>query len=474
MSLADLQPLMLGLILACAALLVLLVDLVIKPSGKPILGWLTAAILAGTLVASWLLPLEGEVQAGVWQGNLWSTFLARVMISAGLLAVLGGLDYVARVWPYRQGEFYTLLLFSLTGMVLLPGCRELAAFVVCFELMGIPIYVLAAYSKNDNGKKPPEAALKLLLIGAASTALTFFGAALLVGMAGSSRFAELVPYEPGPLHAVAALLLLAGMAFKIGVAPFHMWVPDTYEGSPTPVVAFLSVAPKVAGFAALSSIFLIAMPTLAHAWRPMLWLLVVVTMVVGNLVAIPQTNLKRLMAFSGVAQVGYILLGFLGGAEFGAAMMLFYLATYVFANIGMFLIVHAVAEAGEGEDIVSLNGLARRSPWLALALLMFLLSLAGIPFVAGFWAKFYVFTAAWRAGHGEMVLLGALFATVALFYYLGVARAAFVNKSAIEGPVPVKRPLALAIVVCLLGTVGLGAWPNPLVEAALAAVQGLY
>lgn len=474
MSLADLQPLMLGLILACAALLVLLVDLLLKPSTRPILGWLTFAILAGTLAASWLLPLDGEVQAGVWQGNLWTTFLARLMIGAAALAVLGGLDYVARTWPFRQGEYYTLLLFSLAGMVLLPGCRELASFVVCFELMGIPLYVLAAFGKNENGRKPAEAGLKLLLIGAGSTALTFFGAALLVGMAGSSRFTELVPYEPGPLHGVAALLLLAGMAFKIGVAPFHMWVPDTYEGAPTPVVAFLSVAPKIAGFAAFASVFLVATPTLATTWRPMLWLLVVITMVIGNLVAIPQKNLKRLMAFSGVAQVGYILLGFLGGVEFGAAMMLFYLAAYLFANVGMFLVAHAISEAGEGEDIVHLNGLARRSPWLALALLMFLLSLAGIPFVAGFWAKFYVFTAAWRAGHGEMVLLGALFATVALFYYLGVARAAFVNKSELSGPVPVKRPLALAIIVCLLGTVGLGAWPNPLVEAALAAVQGLY
>lgn len=474
MTLADLHPLMLGLLVAAAALLILLVDLVLPATDKPRLGWLAVLLQAAILGASWLLPLEGEVQGGLWQGNLWTTLLARLFLCCGLLVSLGGMDYVAKHWRHRQGEFYVLLLLSLTGMVLLPGCRELALLIVCFELMGIPLYVLSSFAKNEAGKKPVEAGLKLFLIGAGSTALTFFGAAILVGLAGSSRLVDLAPAEPSPLHGIAALLVLAGMAFKIGAAPFHMWVPDTYEGAPTPVVAFLSVAPKIAGFSALASVFLLGMPQLTHVWEPVLWTITALTLLVGNLLAIPQHNIKRLLAFSGVAQVGYVLLGFLGGTDFGAAMMLFYLAAYVFTNIGIFLVAHAVAEAGEGEEIQNFDGLARRSPWLALCLLLFLLSLAGIPFVAGFWAKLYVFIAAWRSGHGAMVLLGALLATVALFYYLGVARAAYVNKSTRAEPIVVRGALKLAIVACLLGVVGLGAWPGPLVDAALEAVSKMF
>ncbi len=473
MNFHDLQPMALGVLLAAAAALVLLTDLFTKPSTKPNLGWLTFGLLSAVLVASFTLDLRGEVASHVWRGGAWPVFLARLFLVAGLITVLGGMDHIARKWTYRQGEFYTVLLLCLTGMVLLPGARDLVLLIVCFELMGIPLYILTAFAKTDSGPKPVEAALKLFLIGAGSTALTVFGAALLAGLAGTTDMSVLVSSTLSPLQGIGTMLLLAGLAFKIGVAPFHMWVPDTYEGAPTPVVAFLSVAPKVVGFATLVMVLWQALPRLIHVWGPVTLVLCALTLTVGNLGAIAQRNIKRLLAYSGVGQVGYVLLGLLSGREFGVAMMLFYLAAYVVTNLGVFLVAHAVAEAGDGETISSFDGLGRRSPWLAMSLLLFLLSLAGIPFVAGFWAKFFVFVAAWRAGQSEMVLVGALFATVALFYYLGVARAAYVNVSAKTEKIVVSRALAGAIIACLLAVVGLGAWPSPVVEAAMAAARSV-
>jgi NADH-quinone oxidoreductase subunit N len=250
-----------------------------------------------------------------------------------------------------------------------------------------------------------------------------------------------------------------------------MWVPDTYQGATTPFVAFLSTAPKAAAVAALGRVLFAATPALGATWTPALLAIAGATMVLGTLLAVPQTNLKRLLAYSGVAHIGFLLLGLASGLP-ALGLVLFYVAAYTLTNAGVFLVAHAVAVAdGSGEDLPAYAGLARRQPWLALALLLFLLSLAGIPFVAGFWAKLYVFLAAARAGLWPLVALGALLSVVALFAYLRVAREAYLGAPHRDGRVRVAPPLAAAIVVCLVALVALGLAPGPLVEAAAEAAR---
>lgn len=481
MTAADLQVLLLPLLVTATAVVVLALDLALPgDKGRPI-GWVTALALVGILVASFFVSTEGTTLGGAFVGSAWSLYFGRVALLAGTLGVLGAIDHVERKLARRRGEYYALLCFSLAGMLLLPGARDVLLLVVAFELMGIPLYVLAAYGKTDvapeGDAKPPaaEAALKLYLVGATSTAITLFGLAFVVGAAGTTELAALLGDGPlAPLTRVGMMLVLAGMSFKVGMVPFHMWVPDTYQGAPTPFVAFLSVAPKAAGVAAIVALFVLAPGEASGPWPTALLLLAAASMVIGNLFALPQNDVRRLLGYSGVAQMGYAMLAVAVGGVEGLSMAAFYLGAYVVTNMGAFFVVHAVA-GDEGEaDLASFAGLSQRAPWLGVALLVFLLSLAGIPFAVGFWAKLYVFLAAFRAGYVGLVALGAVLAVVGLFYYMQVARAAFMKDPA-EGVVPPKVGLALraAVLVCLAGVVGFGLWPAALHDQAAPAGAAL-
>jgi NADH-quinone oxidoreductase subunit N len=269
------------------------------------------------------------------------------------------------------------------------------------------------------------------------------------------------------------LLIVAGFGFKIGAVPFHFWIPDTYQGAPTPFVAYLSVAPKLGGIAALAVILLHGWGGEASTWKPVVVLLSAASMLVGNFFALNQSDVRRLLGFSGIAQMGYVLIGLAADTRAGLAMALFFMATYVFSNLGAFLVLHAGAEGSGGHSIPKLAGLSRRAPVLGAALLVFLLSLAGIPFVAGFWAKLFVLLAGYRAGLGWLVVLGVALAVYGLFYYLSVARSTFMAEGEGNAPVPTRLPLRLAIGVCLVAVVGLGLWPRPLLEAAEVAAADL-
>lgn len=480
MNIADivLGPLALDLLLAGGALIVFFADLLAPSEEGKGLGYLTAAVLLGVLGASFYLDTSGVAVGGAYIGGPWALFLKRLFLSAGLLTVLGSMDYLEQHQPRRQGEYYLLLLFSLLGMTLLAGAQDLLLLIVCFELMGIPLYMLATWAKTDDktgrDRNGPEAGLKLYLVGAVSTAITLYGLSLIVGLTGSTAIGAIGDAEPSKLMGLAMFFVLGGMGFKIGVAPFHMWVPDTYQGAPTPFVAFLSVAPKIAGFTALSALFLRA-DAFGDAdnqakWGLVLLALTVLTLLVGHLMALAQTNIKRLLAYSGVAQIGYMLMAFAVGNEPGLAMLLFYFAAYLATNIGAFLVVQAVAASSEGDDdVVDFAGLYRRSPALAMAMLLFLLSLAGIPFVAGFWAKLYVFMVALEAGLAWLVFIGAVLAVVGLFYYLQVVRAMYMLEPQQEAPVKVQPTIAVAIVLCLAVVLGMGLFPDVVLEDALAA-----
>lgn len=476
MSPMDLKPLVLDLMVVFAALLVLVMDISLPAGRKRGLGQITAMLLGGIFALSFMVDTSGTAFSGAYVGGEWPLFFKRLFLAAGAIVSLGAIDHVDRHYPGRQGEFWVLLLSTILGMMLLPGAQNLVLLLVAFELMGLPLAVMAAWPKTEDpngpGKHAPEGALKLFIISAASTAITGLGFSLLFGSAGSLQLAAIGQATMTPLMQLGLFATLAGMAFKIGAVPFHMWVPDTYQGAPTPFVAFLSVAPKAAGFAALSLIFLDTFGAAQSSWMPLLVIMTTLTLIVGNVLAVPQTDVKRLLAYSGIAQIGYMMMGLAAGTAYGKAVLLFYLAGYAVTNIGTFLVVEAVAGDAPDTDVSRFDGLWKRSPGLAMAMLLFLLSLAGIPFVVGFWAKLYVFMAAYKAGLGWMVFLGASLAIVALFYYLRVATALYMRPPPADAP-PVRMSAGLkaAIVLCLAGVIGMGAWPGPFVDSAISAAS---
>jgi NADH-quinone oxidoreductase subunit N len=464
------------LAVACLGALVLAVDALFPGRGR-LLGWATVALLAAVLVGSFGLTPSGVAPHGVYAAGPWTMFLQRVFLCAALLAVLGAIDWLEANAGGRQAEYLVLLLFSTAGMMLIPGARDWLVLVVSFELMGIPLYALAAWAKNDGPPDRPrlaaEAGLKLFVTGTASSALTFFGLGLIVGLSGTTHIGGVGETGTVPLAAVGMLLVVAGFGFKIGAVPFHFWVPDTYQGAPTPFVAFLSVAPKLGGISALAVVLLSGWGAQSSVWASGIVLLSAASMVVGNLFALNQSDARRLLGFSGIAQMGYALVGLAARTRFGLAMALFFMVAYLFTNLGAFLVVHAGAEGSGGHTLTRLAGLSRRAPWLGAALLIFLLSLAGIPFVAGFWAKVFVLLAGYRAGLVGLVVLGVVLAVVGLFYYLSVARSTFMADGEQTTPLRAGVPLGLAIAVCLAAVVGLGLWPRPLLESAEAAAADL-
>lgn len=461
---------------AVILLLVLWDALVESPLHKSLGSYGGAAALLGLIVMSYLYPPAGRSFYGVYVADDWTLFLQRASWGLGIITLLGGVERAHRVIPRRQGEQVFLILVSLLGMTLLFGARDLILLIVCFELMGIPLFVLAALEKQEHAAErstlPAEGGMKFFVVGVVSTPIALFGATFLIGLSNSTDLMAIARSAHGPLLNLGLILLLAGMGFKIGVVPFHMWIPDAYQAAPTPFVAFLSTVPKLAAMAALSRIYLYAFSPAHSIWVPAVLALTTATLILGNLWALPQTNMKRLFGYSGIGHIGYLLTAFVTGTDKGLGMLLFYLVGYSVTNLGAFLVLEAVeADGGKGE-ISDLNGMWKRSPWLAFSMLLFLLSLAGIPFVVGFWAKLYVFMVAWEAGYQWLVLLGALIAVVGLFYYLQLARAMYMTPPEREEKLAVSPALAFAILICVLLVVGIGAYPNPWLEEAQLAARG--
>ena len=460
--------------LAVLMLIVFLVGLVMPAGDKRRVGVLTAIGLVILLGISWRAEAGAEIFNGAFVQDELALFAKRLFIVATLIGVLASLPLRAVAFARRATEYYVAILASLLGMLVLGSARDLVLLFVAFELMSIPLYYLAGFLKRE--PEAVEAALKFFLVGTVSSAVLIYGLSFLYGIAGTTdiRGVATAMTTGHPMLLLGMLLALGGLGFKIAAFPFHMWVPDTYEAASTPFVAWLSVAPKAAGFIVIFRLYLEGMGDTVLYWYAPAAALATVTIIGGNLMAIPQQNIKRLLAYSGVAHIGYMLVGFAAVSANGVAMMLFYLVAYLFGNMGAFLVVEAVAQAEGSEGIAAYRGLAQRSPILALSMLLFLLSLGGIPFVAGFWAKLYVFWAAAEQGLYWLVLLGAVLTVVALFYYLLVAKRMYIDAPDRRDPIPVAPLLSFCIFVCVLGVVLAGIYPKPLVIAALRAASPLF
>jgi NADH-quinone oxidoreductase subunit N len=432
----------------------------------------TGGVLVLGVWAMFVTP-AGSALGGMFVQDGLAVFAKRLFLAATFIGLLAGLSLPDRVFARRSAEYHLLVLTSLLGMMVLASARDLILLFLAFELMSIPLYVLAGFLKRD--PTAVEASLKFFLVGSVSSAVMAYGLSFVYGATATTDLAKIAATGTAtPLLTLGLVMTLVGFAFKIAAFPFHMWVPDTYEAASTPFVAWLSVAPKAAGFVALFRVYFEGGGERAAAWVPAAALLATITMLAGNLMALPQQNTKRLLAYSGIAQIGYMLVGVAAASASGTAMVLFYLVAYVFGNMGAFLVVEALARAEGSEATSAFRGLAQRSPLLALAMLLFLLSLGGIPFVAGFWAKLYVFWAAAEQGLYWLVLLGAILTVVALFYYLVIAKRMYIEAPENPARVPVATTLAVSVALCALGVVLLGIYPAAVVMAALRVAAPLF
>ncbi|HET7342691.1 MAG TPA: NADH-quinone oxidoreductase subunit N [Methylomirabilota bacterium] len=472
----GLAPFTLELGLGALLLLIFVAGLFSSGDDRRGLAWMaTGGVLALGILSLFVRP-TGSALGGMFAQDGLAIFAKRLFLAATFIGLLAGLSLPDRAFARRAGEYHLLILGSLLGMLVLASARDIILLFLAFELMSIPLYVLAGFVKRDAGAV--EASLKFFLVGSVSSAVMAYGLSFVYGATHTTSLAKIAAAAGAetidPLLTLGLAATLVGFAFKIAAFPFHMWVPDTYEAASTPFVAWLSVTPKAAGFVAIFRVYFEGSGEHAQAWVPVAALLATVTMLAGNLMALPQQNTKRLLAYSGIAQIGYMLVGVAAASASGTAMVLFYLVAYVFGNMGAFLVVEALARAEGSEATTAFRGLAQRSPLLALAMLLFLLSLGGIPFVAGFWAKLYVFWAAAERGLYWLVLIGAVFTVVALFYYLLVAKRMYIEAPEHPGRVPVAPTLALSVLLCALGVVLLGLYPKAVVMAALRVASPLF
>ncbi len=452
-------------ILGGTLLLVLTMDLFLRPERK----WLAVIPsflgTAGALVAA--LTLIGGTRTSFGNTYVIDSFavLFKVFFLAVALVVLLLSARYFRDGRYYQGEYYFLLLSSFLGMLTISSSRDLLMLFISLELVTAPGWLMAGLRKRD--PRSNEASLKFFLIGILSTAVMLYGMSLVYGITGSLKLSEVARGLEGaaePIAVAAVLFVVAGFAFKVSSVPFHFWAPDTYEGSPIPVAAFLSVASKAAGFAGLLQIMFLGFLPLAEFWAPVFAVLSVLTMTVGNLIALQQRQIVRLLAYSSVAQAGYMLLPFAlagGGADqlaFSSAVL--YILIYGVMNLGAFAVVIALAREAPGAMITDFAGLGRRAPAMALSMAMFLISLAGIPPLAGFWGKFFIFNAAISAGQAWLAVVMVINSVVSLYYYVAVVRQMYFVE--VPEPRPLRASLAVTGVVILAAaaTLAVGVFPD--------------
>jgi len=437
--------------------------------------WAIAGILAAEVALLLGVGAEREAFGGMVAVDGLSIFSGSVVLLAAFLTVMHSLAYTRRE-NLPAGEYYGLLLFAAIGMVMMVQASDLIMIFIGLEVLSVSLYALAGITRGRLLSN--EAALKYLLLGAFASGFLVYGIAFIYGATGTTnllsiaRVVEMQESSGNRLLMVGMGLLLVGFAFKISSVPFHMWVPDVYQGSPTFVAGFMSTAVKVAGFAALLRAFVVGLGSLSEIWTNALAVLAVLTMTVGNVVALGQTNLKRLLAYSSIAHAGYLLVGASCMTAFGGASVLFYALAYTLTNVGAFAFVLLASRGGEDKvELSDYAGLARRRPVLALAMTVFMLSLGGIPPTAGFIGKLYLFTAVVESGRVWLAIVGVLNSLVSMYYYLRVVVALYMREPEGEGPPAIPVAAGLALAVSVYGILQLGIFPSFFLDLARRSVQ---
>ncbi len=477
--------------LAGLAFLVFVIDLFLPEDRKGYLAWVSIAGLLALIVVS-LVMLWGEEESlydGLLAVDDFSLFFKVFFMGMGVFIILSSMDFVENQLENR-GEFYGLLLFSILGMNLMAQSRELLTAYIALELLSFSLYVLAAYAKDS--AKSNESALKYIIVGAVSSAILLYGVSMVYGVLGVTKFEEIaaglaVASEVSPALWVGVGLILVGLMFKVSVVPFHMWAPDVYEGAPYPITAYLAIGSKAAAFALVLRLVAEGFVPAADRWEQ--WQLVLavlagVTMLVGNLVALAQQNLKRLMAYSSIGHAGFILAGIAAlsiDSSLASTGVMFYLVGYSITNLVVFAAIISFFNMTGKEMIADLGGLADHQPFLAASLAMGLFSLAGLPIFAGFAMKFYLFTAVATEGFLWLAGLAIFSSLISLYYYLQILRQVYIEPAPAgdgggdlleEHPALAKRPSLTLLTVLgsgLAGIIWLGVYPKPLIDAIEAA-----
>ncbi len=466
---SDLALLLPELLLTLWICVVLVVDFAMPRLPRNALAHLSVAGLAAVLLS--LIWLDGAGITGTLFANMFALdrlaiFFKIFVVLSTILVILASVDFVQR-FRFFRGEYYFLVQMSALGMLFMASANDLLSVFVTLEFSTFGFYVLVAYLRDD--LRSSEAGLKFFILGAFAAGLLAYGLSLVYGETGKLVFSDMVLSEPTPGLIIGFLLIFAALGFKIGAVPFHAWIPDTYQGAPTPVTAFLSIAPKGAAFAILIRMFFVSLAAFKPAWVLLLVAASILSMTYGNIVAIAQRNIKRLLAYSGIAQIGNILIGLAAGTKMGSDAILFYLLTYLFANLGAFAVVIAVGHLINSDEIEDYNGLNRRSPFLAFAMLVFLLSLAGVPPLAGFIGKLYIFLAAIKEGLYTLIVVGLINIIISMYYYLVVVKKMYINEPTDPAPLQISPSMKAVVYAGLAGTLILGIYPKPFIDWVVSA-----
>jgi NADH-quinone oxidoreductase subunit N len=478
------------LVLSLAGLFALVADLFLRGTTRedergeePLLAfWISFIGVVITLVfvcfqGAALERFGGETFNGMFAVDGFGLFFSAILLVGTLITLPLTLDYAARE-RLQLGELYFLILMATVGMMLMAQSTNLVMIFLGLELLSLSVYVLAGFDRSRPGSV--EAALKYFLLGAFSTGFFLYGMALLYGATGSLDLRAIAAnvQATGGSEAASALLLpgivllIVGFGFKVAVVPFHMWSPDVYEGAPTAITGFMAAGVKAAGFAAFVRVFQSSFDAYAEQWVPLIAMLAVATMVVGNLAAIAQSSLKRLLAYSSIAHAGYLLVALAAHNALGASSFLFYLLAYTFMTLGAFGVVIAIGRRGEPiEKLSDLAGLGTRHPFLAAAMAVFMFSMAGVPPTAGFIGKFYIFSAAVEAGLGWLAVVMVLASVVSVYYYLKVTVVMYMWEAPVDLRLKPHPMLLTALLIALVAILQMGVFPGPLIDLARRAVQ---
>lgn len=471
---SQLLALLPEILLALLAFAILAADLATPEEKKRSLGIVATVglLIVAAVSILWRGP-GGEVFGGMLRDDPVALVFRVLFMIAGTLAILLSMDFKG----LRQGgEYYSLLIFAVMGMGLMAAANNLVMVYVALELTDIALYVLAGFLRDDSAST--EAGIKYFLFGACASAIMLYGMSLMYGFTGALDLPEIgeALQETSALPAMIGLvLMLVGLGFKVAAVPMQFWVPDVYQGAPTPITAFISVASKAAGFAVLARVLTFVFPAVQGEWMALVMTISLFTMTVGNLFAIPQHNIKRLLGYSGIAQAGYLLIGVTASSKHGLAAAIFYLIVYTLTNIAAFATVILVSNRINSDEIADYAALSRRSPYLALALLAALLSLAGIPPFGGFVGKLFLFAAGIGSGLVWLVIAGVLNVILGLYYYLSVAKVMYVTRSEHEDePIPVTAAIKGVLVVTTTGVLLLGVVATPFYNMVLDAVASWF
>lgn len=468
----PLGPAMPEIFMTALALILLLVDLLTKK--KEVVAALS--ILGVAFVAYTMITSSGVTFGGMFISDGYSSFFKLIFFINVVISVLISVKYIS-IEKVNFGEYYCLIITSTLGMMIMASAADLIVLYLGLELMALSTYVLAGFIRHDI--KSNEAALKYFLLGAFSSAFLLYGISIIYGLTGTTDIKAIGLYisEKGLIGNLALSLSMTLFAvafgFKIAAVPFHMWAPDVYEGAPTSITAFMSVGPKAAGFAVLGRVFMVAFASIKIEWSAILIPLSILSMGVGNIVAIAQTNIKRMLAYSSIAHAGYALLGIIAANNDGLASTMNYMMIYAFMNLGAFAVIIMLRTEGfKGDNIYDYEGLSKNHPLLAALMLIFMFSLTGIPPTAGFIGKLYVFMSAINAGYTWLVIVAVVFSAISAYFYLRIVMLMYMREPKVEVTLSTSGTMGIALAVTTTGVLFIGVFPSYLLNLARSAIAG--